>query len=81
MAEEDLAAINAAILAPADRALLDAVAKIAASVRAGSDVAAMVLEPIPEPLPGEEPPAEPDPLLDRARALSDEVDLLLASAS
>jgi chemotaxis protein MotC len=81
IAEEDLAAINVAILAPSDRALLDAVAKIAASVRAGSDVAAMVLEPIPEALPGEEPPAEPDPLLDRARALSDEVDLLLASAS
>jgi chemotaxis protein MotC len=80
-AEQDLAATNVAMLQPSDLALHDAVARIAASIGAGSDPSTIVLEPEPQAIPGEEPPEEPDALLDRARALSDDVDLLLASAS
>ena len=80
-AEADIAATNVAMLQPSDRALHDAVAEIAASIRAGSDPATIALEPEPEILPGEESPTEPDALLDRANALAGEVDLLLASAS
>lgn len=80
-AEADLAATNLAMLQPSDRALHDAVSRLAASIRAASDPTTITVELEPAALPGEEPPEDLDPLIERAKALSEDVDLLLASAS
>ena len=79
-AETEFARINVAMLDPADRALHAAIEALASSIRSGVDPEVLTLVPASGPMPGDETAGD-DPLLARAKALSGEVDLILADAS